>query len=233
MNLPRDYARFEFTFSVIRESLAIDLEGLAPLDEISPNQFLLRGTLTTRDSQDGVAVKKILSARQEGKALAVDWAHENEGRSHSFVIRTIQRLEQPSRVEVKWDGSAVGAEQKGSRQVDVPSLGQFDLLEAEAVLEPATSILLRFSDPLKKNQNLRGLITIPGMSPPSRSTTTWSASIPPRASTARSTSASTPACATSTTAGWNSASRGRSPSSGCRRRCASSARASSCPTRTG
>jgi hypothetical protein len=165
MELPRAYARFEFAFSVIRESLAINLEGLTPLDEVSPNQFLLRGMLTTRDSQDGVAVKKILSARQEGKALAVEWAHENEGRSHSFVVRTVQRLEQPSRVELQWDGAPVGAEQKGSRQVDVPSLGQFELMDAEAVLEPATSVLLRFSDPLKKNQNLRGLVTIAGHEP--------------------------------------------------------------------
>jgi uncharacterized protein YfaS (alpha-2-macroglobulin family) len=165
MKLPRAYARFEFAFAVLRESLAIDLEGLAPLDEISPNQFLLRGMLSTRDSQEGAAVKKILSARQEGKALSVEWAHENEGRSHSFLIKTIQRLEQPSKVEVQWDGAPVGAEQKGSRQVDVPSLGQFELMEAEAVLEPATSVLLRFSDPLKKNQNLNGLITIAGHEP--------------------------------------------------------------------
>ena len=32
MSLPREYARFEFAFSVIRESIAIDLQGLAPLD---------------------------------------------------------------------------------------------------------------------------------------------------------------------------------------------------------
>ncbi len=165
MKLPREYARFEFTFAAVRESLTIDLQGLTPLDEISPNQFLLRGLLTTRDSQEGAAVQKILSARQEGKALAVAWAHENEGRSHSFVIKTIQRLEQPSRVEVQWDGAAVGAAQKGSRAVDVPSLGQFELLDAEAVLDPATSVLLRFSDPLKKNQNLNGLITIAGHQP--------------------------------------------------------------------
>jgi uncharacterized protein YfaS (alpha-2-macroglobulin family) len=165
MSLPRAYARFEFAFAVIRESLAIDLEGLAPLDEVSPNQFLLRGMLTTRDSQEGDAVRKILSARQEGKALAVEWTHENEGRSHSFVVRDIRRLEQPSQVEVRWDGSPVGAEQKGSRAIDVPSLGQFDLMDAEAVLEPAPSVLLRFSDPLKKNQNLRGLVTVAGHEP--------------------------------------------------------------------
>lgn len=165
MKLPREYRRFEFAFSVIRESLALDLEGLAPVDEVTPNQFLLRGMLSTRDSQEPDAVRKVLTAAQEGRELAVGWSHENEGRSHSFVVRAIQRLETPSGVDVSWNGAAIGAEQKGTRRIDVPSLGQFDLLEAEAVLEPASAILLRFSDPLKKNQNLRGLITVPGHEP--------------------------------------------------------------------
>ena len=165
MDLPREYARFEFSFAAIREFLTIKLDGLVPLDEVSPNQFLLRGTLTTLDREENYAVQKVLTAQQEGKALAVDWSHDADGLDHVFIIKTVQRLEQPSRVLVKWDGAPVGADQKSSRQVDVPSLGQFELMEAEAVLEPATSVQLRFSDPLKKNQNLRGLITIPGHEP--------------------------------------------------------------------
>ncbi len=165
MKLPREYARFEFAFSVIRESLTINLEGLVPLDETTPNRFLLRGTLNARDDQEGVAVRKVLEAHQEGKALEIDWLHGDDGRNHAFVIKTIQRLEKPSQVVVQWDGGTIGAEQKGTREIAVPSLGQFDLLAAEAVLEPATSVLLRFSDPLKKNQNLRGLLTVAGHEP--------------------------------------------------------------------
>ncbi len=165
MKLPRAYARFEFSFAVIRESLTLDLEGLVPLDEMTPNQFLLRGKLGTRDDQEDVAVRKVLTARQEGRALTVDWLHGDDGRSHAFVIKTVQRLEAPSQVTLQWDGASIGAEQKGTREIVVPSLGQFDLLDAEAVLEPATSVLLRFSDPLKKNQNLRGLVTIAGHEP--------------------------------------------------------------------
>ena len=165
MDLPREYARFEFSFAAIREFLTIKLDGLVPLDEVSPNQFLLRGTLTTLDREENDAIQKVLSAQQGEKALAVNWSHDADGLNHVFIIKTVQRLEQPSRVLVKWDGAPVGADQKGSRQVDVPSLGQFELMEAEAVLEPATSVLLRFSDPLKKNQNLQGLITVPGHEP--------------------------------------------------------------------
>ena len=135
------------------------------MDETSPNQFLLQGTLTTRDSESGDRIRKILAAEQEGKALDISWAHDSSGQNHDFIIKTIERREGPSAVQIHWDGSPIGVGKKGSRTIDVPSLGQFDLLSAEAVTEPSQSILLRFSDPLKKNQNLQGLITIEGHAP--------------------------------------------------------------------
>ncbi len=165
MDLPKAYSRFEFGFSVIRENIDIQLQGLTPVDESSPNQFTLRGTVTTRDSEPRELIGKILSAEQEGKALAINWAHDGGERNYDFVIGTIERREEPSTVRIAWDGAAIGVDKKGSRTIDVPSLGQFGLLDAEAITEPAQSILLRFSDPLKKNQNLQGLITINGHAP--------------------------------------------------------------------
>ena len=165
MSLPKEYSSFEFNFSVILENIDIQLQGLTPLDETSPNQFYLKGTMTTRDSEGGDMIKKILSAEQEGKTLSIEWTHDSGGQNHEFIIRTIERREQPSSLKVSWDGSAIGVSKKGTRTIDVPSLGQFDLLSAEAITDPSQSILLRFSDPLKKNQNLQGLITIAGHSP--------------------------------------------------------------------
>jgi hypothetical protein len=165
MDLPREYSRFEFNFSVIQQNMDIQLEGLTPLDEASPNQFSLRGTLTTRDSEGADRVRKVIQAEQEGKPLAVTWTHDDDNRDHGFTIRTIERLEQSSSVRISWDGAPIGVDKKGSRDIAVPSLGQFDLLDVEAIIDPTPSILLRFSDPLKKNQNLQGLITISGHSP--------------------------------------------------------------------
>jgi uncharacterized protein YfaS (alpha-2-macroglobulin family) len=165
MSLPKEYSRFEFPFSVIQENLELQLQGLTPVEETSPNQFYLKGTLTTRDSEDGDMIKKILSAEQEGKTLSIEWTHDSSGQNHDFIIKTIERQEQPSSVQIAWDGSAIGVSKKGTRTIAVPSLGQFDLLSVEAVTDPSQSILLRFSDPLKKNQNLQGLITIAGHSP--------------------------------------------------------------------
>jgi uncharacterized protein YfaS (alpha-2-macroglobulin family) len=165
MDLPKEYSRFEFNFSVILENIDIQLQGLTPLDEASPNQFSLQGTLTTRDSESIDWIKKILSAEQEGKALGINWTQDSSGQNHDFIIKSIERQEQPSSVQIYWDGSPIGVSKKGSRTIDVPSLGQFDLLSVEAVTDPSQNILLRFSDPLKKNQNLLGLITINGHAP--------------------------------------------------------------------
>jgi alpha-2-macroglobulin len=165
MSLPKEYSRFEFSFSAILENIDIQLQGLTPLDETSPNQFSLRGTLVTRDSESGDRIAKLISAEQEGKTLSVTWTHDSSNQNHEFTIKTIERQEQPSAVKIDWDGAAIGVDKKGSRTISVPSLGQFDLLDVEAITDPSQSILLRFSDPLKKNQNLQGLITIDGHAP--------------------------------------------------------------------
>lgn len=162
LDLPRAYARFEFSFTATLPGMEIDLEGLAPLDEATPNRFTLSGTLTTSDREEAGAVAKLLGAAQEGKDLAVSWTHDGDGLRHRFVARGIERREQPSAVTLRWTGAPIGARAEGERTVAVPSLGQFELIDAAAVLEPSRHVLLRFSDPLRKGQSLDGLVRVSG-----------------------------------------------------------------------
>jgi len=120
MSLPKEYSFFEFHFSVIQENIELQLLGLTPVDETSPNQFYLKGTLTTRDTENGDMIKKIIGAEQEGKTLSIEWTHDSSGRDHEFVIKTIERREQPSTVQIYWDGSPIGVSKKGTRTIDVP-----------------------------------------------------------------------------------------------------------------
>jgi len=165
MKLPREYSRFEFSFMVIQPSLEIDIEGLSPQDEQSPNQLVLRGVLNTSDQEAEAAVRKIITADQEGKFLSLEWVHDREGRGHRFLVKGIERREQSSTVKLTWNGASIRAKAEGARTIPIPSRGQFELLDAGAMMQPDRFVLLRFSDPLKKNQNLTGLITISGHTP--------------------------------------------------------------------
>ncbi|MFC1859738.1 alpha-2-macroglobulin, partial [Thermodesulfobacteriota bacterium] len=68
-----------------------------------------------------------------------------------------------TQIVLRWDGKPVGSEQTGERSITVPAVGDFHVLQARAVQGDEQYIEVRFSDPLKKQQNLRGLIRIDGI----------------------------------------------------------------------
>jgi alpha-2-macroglobulin len=68
-----------------------------------------------------------------------------------------------SKVKISLDGKAMGVDKTLEQEVEIPSLSDFKLVNAKVVQNPSQYVLLQFSDPLKEQQNLQGLITIPGV----------------------------------------------------------------------
>jgi alpha-2-macroglobulin len=153
---------FRFRFSVMKQSIAVAIDGLesAGATELAPQ--ILRGTLTTSDVADPAAVEKVLTAVQKGgKTLPVEWEHSAGALTHAFVIRGITRTAQTEQVEVKWDGKPLDVRRGSSRLVTVPAIEAFKVTEIRAVQGAEDYILVRFSDPLRQKQDLSGLIWSP------------------------------------------------------------------------
>src|SRR3546814_9907722 len=66
-------------------------------------------------------------------------------------------------VSMDVDGDAIGSEQAENINVNIPSINEFKLVNVRVVQSPTQYVVLQFSDPLKENQNLAGLITIPDL----------------------------------------------------------------------
>ncbi|MFO7733711.1 MAG: MG2 domain-containing protein, partial [Candidatus Aminicenantes bacterium] len=160
LSLPKALARFAFKFIVIQPQMEIAVDGLFTDDPDRPLSQVLRGRVETADDEDAEPVEKILQADQEGRKLAIDWSHSLDKRLHYFTVKDIERGDQASEVRLGWDGAPIRVDNRGFRSVPVPGSGQFELLSAEAVLEEARHVRLRFSDALAGGQNLKGLIRI-------------------------------------------------------------------------
>ena len=160
LDLPKDYARFEFRFGVVRPDMEVALDGLFAEDTERPQSQVLRGRIITADTEEKALVEKVLEAEQDGKGLPVEWSHAQDGLTHYFVIKEVVRKEEPSAVNLSWDGSAIRIDNRGRRDVEVPALGAFEVVSVEPVLGEARHVLVRFSDALAKDQNLQGLIRI-------------------------------------------------------------------------
>jgi len=160
LKLPKAFDRFTFGFSVVKQEMEIRVLGLFAEDAARPHLPALRGELDTSDREEPALVEKVLEAEQAGVKLPVEWSHAMGSLSHYFTVKGVERGEQASAIRLTWDGAPLGIKNQGVREVEVPALSQFELVDAQAVSGEARYVQLRFSDALARDQNLRGLIRI-------------------------------------------------------------------------
>jgi len=160
LDLPKVFARFEFGFNVVRPNMEVSLEGLFAEDASRPQTQVLRGRIVTADMEEKALIEKVLEAEQDGKALSMEWSHAMEGLTHYFMIKDIERREEPSAVILSWDGAPLRIENRDRRAFEIPALGEFTLVSVEPVVGETRHVLVRFSDALARDQDLKGLIRI-------------------------------------------------------------------------
>ncbi len=158
---PAELGNFSFTFDVLSQSMEVGFETLKYVDEDDLKLQQFSGFLSTADYSDPKDIKKVLAASQGGKALSVRWTHSNRNRNHHFVISGIVRDEQHTdELLIKWDGTPIGVDKKGEKRVEIPPLSQFEVLSISSSIDPGPQLIVHFSDPLKKEQELKGLIRL-------------------------------------------------------------------------
>ncbi|MBN1558717.1 hypothetical protein JW998_00605 [candidate division KSB1 bacterium] len=151
---------FTFSFTTVKQSIDMRLDGLSADGSENLSKQKLSGTIELADEETPHDVENILSAEMDGKKLAIRWLEQQNNRLFRFAVTGISRQENSSHVILKWDGSPVGVDDKGEIAVDVPGLNTFAVLNARPVRDDREYVELRFSDPLKRTQELTGLITI-------------------------------------------------------------------------
>ena len=157
-NLPSDAQKLEFEFHTRNQYFAVNTAGLFPPNVQQLNEQALSGSLNTSDQADNELVEQLLTAKQKGRSLTIDWSHL--GNEHQFTVTGIARTDAPGEVELSWNGKPLDLDLKGSETIEVPALGDFKMTRAEMVRGNEKFLRLHFSDPLQANQNLDGLISI-------------------------------------------------------------------------
>ena len=164
--VPRKLSEFEFNFSTITQNFEVRVKGVEMYDD--GTQDLTRqkvlGVVTTADYMDSEQVEMLLQATQEGKSKNITWEHADDGTSHRFTVEDVRRAESESNVALKWDGDPIDIDTEGQMEVKITAMGDFSVTDTEVVNSGGQQyVSVRFSEPLKSNQNLVGLITLSGL----------------------------------------------------------------------
>uniref|UniRef100_UPI0035664F11 hypothetical protein n=1 Tax=Labilibaculum sp. TaxID=2060723 RepID=UPI0035664F11 len=166
MDVPEKYANLKFSFQTITQSFILTAEGLQSYDKTDMLYQQYNGYITTADVIVDDEIELVLHATLNSQEKSIEWMHSADGKQHHFVVDSLKREEDKGELKLKWDGHEIGVDEKGEKKVEIPALNVFKMMSAKVIQQPEQYVSIRFSDPLKKDQNLQGLIRIDGESDP-------------------------------------------------------------------
>jgi uncharacterized protein YfaS (alpha-2-macroglobulin family) len=157
MEVPKDLEVLEFQFQTIIQAVDVYFDGIEAYDDLDLKWQKLKGSLTTSDVATSTEIEELFSATQMNKGLKLVWEHVSN-KEHKFVVDSILRTEDKGQVYLEWKSTNIGAEENGEMNIEIPALGDFKVMNVRVYQQPNQYVSIRFSDPIKRSQDLEGLI---------------------------------------------------------------------------
>lgn len=159
-NVPENLQHMKFSFRTMKQTMSYSLEGTKTIDKKSLKWQQLRGTIVTADAGDNNALEQVLTAKQNGKNLTIEWEHLADHVTHRFVVDSISRSDKAGNFTIEVNGKPIGVDFNETKTIDVPSLKDFKVLEMRVEQGQEQCVVVQFSDPIMVKQDLNGLISI-------------------------------------------------------------------------
>ncbi|WP_333877132.1 alpha-2-macroglobulin family protein [Flavobacterium sp.] len=156
--VPKELADFNFSVKTIKQDFIVNTQDL---QSYSKDWYYLNGNIKTADNLSFEDAQKIIEATHQDKKLKIKFDKAlSTSTDFKFVIDSIQRFDDDTDLFINWDGDDVDIDQKGVTRFPIPGKNQFKVLKIEAGDANNQSVIINFSDPLKKDQDFKGLVAI-------------------------------------------------------------------------
>lgn len=157
-NIPKDFKSYTFQFITITPSFNI---STSDIQSYSKEWQYVSAYLRSADVINLNDAKKLVSASLNDNDLKLVWNETNENSKYfEFKIDSVQRFVEDSKIDIKWNGNAIEAENKGENSILIAGKNNFTIVKTEIFQSPEQYLSINFSDPLKKQQNFEGLVSM-------------------------------------------------------------------------
>ena len=153
---------FNFTLKTFEQAFRIQK---GDLQSYSPDLYFLNAELLANDQLTYNEAKELLSATVGGKKVSVKFQSNQMSNRFAIVFDSLPRTDEEQTLEVKWDASGVKKENLLPFSFNLPKKGVFEVVNVRIDENSANRVFsVNFSDPLDKNQDFEGLVTLSGVS---------------------------------------------------------------------
>ncbi|WP_046754957.1 alpha-2-macroglobulin family protein [Kordia jejudonensis] len=160
--VPKEFKTYTFAFKTISPNFIIVTNDL---QSYSKEWQYLNGVLKSADVISKEKLPTLISATQNGKKLAIKWSETSFNKNeYDFIIDSINRPIDDSEITINWTGTSIASESKGKLNYNIPGQNNFAIVEVDISQSPEQKFSINFSDPLLKNQNFDGLVSVQNQS---------------------------------------------------------------------
>ncbi len=156
--VPSRFSTLKFSFKTTKQNYSVDLKGLSAYETDNLKNQMLKGEVTSAAYVKKEWLEGFVAAKQNKRRLPVTWSATADGRTHYFTVDSIRRTREAETVTLEFKGDAIYADKDEQKKFEVPPLSVFKVMDIVVVQEPDQHVIIRFSDPLQKDQDLRGLV---------------------------------------------------------------------------
>lgn len=156
--VPAELREFNFAIHTLKQDFIVKVNEIQSYDR---DWQYVNCVLETTDLLDLETAKNLVEATQDGKKLRIKFDKSDTLiRSFSFIIDSVNRKIEDSKVNLSWNGRTYKIDQKGEDEIFIPGKNNFKVLQIEVENGDDQSVKINFSDPLKRDQNFKGLVKI-------------------------------------------------------------------------
>lgn len=164
IEVPDSLKEFEFGFQVIHTNYEWGSLQLKAQSNDQLKWYSLQGNLLAADEEEIEDLEKLLEVEADGRKFTPTWTNQSVPRQYSFVVDSLERREEAIEVLINVNKSTPGGEKLKDQVLELSGQKDFKFLGADITQSPTRSVVLKFSDPIKLDQNLSGLITLEDVS---------------------------------------------------------------------
>jgi uncharacterized protein YfaS (alpha-2-macroglobulin family) len=154
----KGFKDYTFSFKTIKQNFTITTNDS---QSYSKDYQYLNGSIKLADNVSLDKVKQIIKATQKGKSLPIKWEEDViSAKNYNFKIDSIKRFEEDSKITIKWNGKPINADNIGENTINIIGKNKFSVTKISVEHAPELHLKINFSDPLKKQQNFNGLVSV-------------------------------------------------------------------------
>ncbi len=160
LDVERGFEEFDYQVQTPEQSFEVKIKGTKLYNENDLVWNSLTGSILSVDYLSEDEAVTLLRAEQDNKQLNIRWTHDPAGKYHHFIVDSVKRKDAVGTVLLEWSGEDIDVNVSGNKEFEIPSLSDFKMMSTTVVQSPEQYVLIRFSDPLGKNQDLEGLVRL-------------------------------------------------------------------------